>query len=104
MSEREIPKILGGREGISSKFSLVKTLQKQVDILISKNQALQILYLKHITLHKLPWIETHENLISTNLNIYTVQFYYYITILNKTYLIIGQQAFSKFFSSSMCVI
>ena len=80
------------------------TLSEQVDILISKNQALQILYLKHITLHKLPWIETHENLISTKLNIYTVQFYYYITILNKTYLIIGQQAFSKFFSSSMCVI
>ena len=91
------------------KCSLMKILMyfynlKQVDILISKNQALQILYLKHITLHKLPWIETHENLISTKLNIYTVQFYYYITILNKTYLIIGQQAFSKFFSSSMCVI
>ena len=77
---------------------------KQVDILISKNQALQILYLKHITLHKLPWIETHENLISTKLNIYTVQFYYYITIVNKTYLIIGQQVLSKFFSSSICVI
>ena len=45
---------------------------KQVDILISKNQALQILYLKHTTLHKLPWIETHENLICTKLNIYTV--------------------------------
>ena len=27
--------------------------EKQVDILISKNQALQILYLKHIKLHKL---------------------------------------------------
>ena len=36
---------------------------EQVDILISKNQALQISYLKHIMLHKLPWIETHENLI-----------------------------------------
>ena len=58
-------------------------VRKQVDILISKNQALQILYLKHITLHNLPWIETHENLISTKLNIYTVQFYYYITIVNK---------------------
>ena len=40
--------------------------------------------LKHITLHKLPWIETHENFISTKLNLYTVQFYYYITIVNKT--------------------
>ena len=69
---------------------------EQVNILISKNQALQILYLKHITLHKLPWIETHENLIATKLNIYTVQFYYYITIVNKTYLIIGQQVLSKF--------
>ena len=28
-------------------------MKKQVDILISKNQALQILYLKHIKLHKL---------------------------------------------------
>ena len=69
--------------------------QKQVDILISKNQALQILYLKHIVFHKLPWIETHENLISTKLNIYyTVQFYYYITIVNKTYFIIHQQVLS----------
>ena len=67
---------------------------KQVDFLISKNQTLQILYLKHITLHKLTWIETHENLISTKVNIYTVQFYYYITIVNKTYLIIGQQVLS----------
>ena len=53
-------------------------------------------YLKHITLHKLSWIETHENLISTKLNIYTVQFYYYITIVNKTYLIIAQQVVSNF--------
>ena len=28
--------------------------------------------------------------------IYTVQFYYYITIVNKTYLIIGQKVLSKF--------
>ena len=83
-----------------------KNCQKeQVDILISKNQALQLLfYLKHKTLHKLPWIETHENLIATKLNIYTVQFYYYITIVNKTYLIIGQQVLSKFIYSSICVI
>ena len=46
---------------------------KQVDILISKNQALQILYLKHIKLHKLQWIETHKNLIPTKLNNDTVQ-------------------------------
>ena len=40
--------------------------QEQLDTLISKNQALQI-YLKHQVYayikHKLPWIETHENLI-----------------------------------------
>ena len=56
---------------------------KQVDILISKNQVLLILYLKHIKLHKLPWIQTHENLISTNLNNDIVQFYCYITIVFK---------------------
>ena len=39
-------------------------LEKQVDILLSKNHALQILYLKHIKLHKIPWIESHKNLIS----------------------------------------
>ena len=75
---------------------------KQVDILISKNQALQILYLKNIKLHKLAtiWIETHENLIPTN---DTVQFYCYITIINKTsnktYLTIGQQILSRFLIS-----
>ena len=42
-------------------------IKEQVDILISKNQALQILYLKHIKLHKLPWIETRKNLIPTKL-------------------------------------
>ena len=73
-----------------------KYLLKQVDILISKNQALQIVYLKHIKCHKLPWIETHENLIPTKLNNDTVQFYCYITIVNKTYLIIGQQVLSRF--------
>ena len=69
---------------------------KQVDILISKNKVLQILYLKNIKLHKLPWIETHENVIPTKLNNDT---YFYITIVNITYLIIGQQVLS-----SICVI
>ena len=45
---------------------------KQVDTPISKNQALPILYHEHI---KLPWIETHKNLIPTKLNNDTVQFY-----------------------------
>ena len=52
--------------------------EKQVDILISKNQVLQIWYLKHIELHKLPWVETHENLIPTKLNSNIIQFYCYI--------------------------
>ena len=75
---------------------IIQCCFKQVDILISKNQALQILYLKHIKLHKLPWIETHENLIPTKLNNNTVQFDCYITIVNKTYLILGQQVVSRF--------
>ena len=57
--------------------------KKQIDILISKNQVLQRLYLEHIKLHKLPWIETHDNLIPTKLNNDTVQFHCYITIVNK---------------------
>ena len=39
-------------------------LWKQVDILISNNQAVQILYLKHqvyIKLHKLSWIRNLRN-------------------------------------------
>ena len=55
----------------------------QVDILISENQALQVLYLKHIKLHKLPWIETHQNLNPTKLNNNIAQFYCYITIVNR---------------------
>ena len=71
-----------------SKEVMHDNIAKQVDILISKNQALQILYLRHIKLHKLATMDrTHENLIPTN---DTVQFYCYITIVNKTYLIIGQ--------------
>ena len=39
-------------------------LQEQVDILISKNQALKILYLKHCVYNetnKLPWIRNLRN-------------------------------------------
>ena len=70
---------------------------QQVDILISKNQALQILYLKHIKLHKSPWTEIHKKLIPTKLNNNTVQFYCYITIVKETYLIIGQQVLSSIY-------
>ena len=41
------------KEPVDLRLSVMKPLGKQVDILISKNQALQILYLKHIKLHKL---------------------------------------------------
>ena len=56
----------------------------------SSNNKLIFLYLKtrrckyytlntmYIKLHKLPWIEIHENLILTKLNNHTVQFYCYI--------------------------
>ena len=57
--------------------------RKQVDILIFKNQALQILYkFMYIKLHKLQWIETYENLIPTKLNSYTIQGYCYDRIIN----------------------
>ena len=65
---------------------------KQVDILISKNQALQIL-----KLHELPWIETYENIIPTKLNNDTIQFYCYNTIVSKTYLTIGHQVLTLSF-------
>ena len=61
------------------KFTM--TIQK-VDILVSKNQALQVLYLKYIKLHKLPWIETHKNLNPTKLN-NIAQFYCYIAIVKR---------------------
>ena len=68
---------------ICSTWFLDTRISVEVDILISKNQVLQILYLKHIKLHKLPWIEIHEHLIPTKLNNDTVQFCCYITIVNK---------------------
>ena len=76
-------KILNGIVNSTPPVDPLDNNKKQVDILIYKNQALQILYLKHIKLHKLPWIETHDNLISIKLNNDTVQFHCYITIVNK---------------------
>ena len=71
------------RYNICSAWFLDTRISVEVDILISKNQVLQILYLKHIKLHKLPWIEIHENLIPTKLNNDTVKFCCYIKIVNK---------------------
>ena len=64
---------------------------------------LQILYLKHIKLHKLPWIETHENLIPKKINNDTLQFYCYITIVNKN-IPYNWSAGSQQVLSSICVI
>ena len=84
---------------------------------MSKNQAPQILYLKpqiinaprllsmlkHIKLHKLPWIEIHKILIPTKLNSDTVQFHCYITIVNKS-IPYNSPASSLQVLSSICVI
>ena len=72
---------------------------QQVDIVLSKNQALQILYLKHIKLHKLPRIETHKNLIPTKLNNDTVQFYCYNNHIPYNWPTGSQQVLS-----SICII
>ena len=74
---------------------------KQIDILISKNQALQILYLKHIKLHKLPWIETHK-IQSPQIKRYcTVLLLYYNSKQNIPY---NWPAGSQQVLSSICVI
>ena len=57
---------------------------EQVDILIFKNQVLQnyTLYIMHIKLHKLPWIEIHENFIPTKSKNHIVYSNRYITVIN----------------------
>ena len=64
---------------------------KQVDILISKNQALQILYLKHCvyktTLLELPWIRNLRNARKFMINNHSIQCY---TNNKITYLVTGQ--------------
>ena len=54
-------------------------IKKQVGTLTSKNQVLQMLYLKnhvatvYIKFHKLQWIELYKNFIPTKFNNYTIQ-------------------------------
>ena len=67
--------------------------QKQVDILISKNQALQILYLKHIKLHKLATMDRNPRKFNPHKQYCTV-----LLLVNKAYLIIGQQILTRIIS------
>ena len=65
---------------------LIKNNNKLIFYYLKTRRCKYYYYFKHITLHKLPWIETHENLISTKLNIYcTVLLLYYNSKQNIPY-------------------
>ena len=68
------------------KMALKTTLQ-QVDILISKNQALQILYFKHIKLHKLATMDRNPQKFNPHKRYCTVLllYYYYYQFLSRTW-------------------
>ena len=59
--------------------------RKQVDILISKNQALQILYLKHIKLHKLATMDRNPRKFNPHKRYCTVLLLYYNSRQNIPY-------------------
>ena len=63
----------------------LNSYQKQVDILISKNQALQILYLKHIKLHKLATMDRKPRKINPHKRYCTVLLLYYNSKQNIPY-------------------
>ena len=58
---------------------------QQVDILISKNQALQILYLKHIKLHKLATKDRNPRKFNPHKRYCTVLLLYYNSKQNIPY-------------------
>ena len=58
---------------------------KQVDILISKNQALQIIYLKHIKLHKLATMDSNPRKFNPHKRYCTVLLLYYNSEQNIPY-------------------
>ena len=58
---------------------------KQVDILISKNQVLQILYLKHIKLHKLATKDRNLRKFNPHKRYCTVLLLYYNSKQNIPY-------------------
>ena len=59
--------------------------KKQVNILISKNQALQILYLKHIKLHKLATMDRNPRKFNPHKRYCTVLLLYYNSKQNIPY-------------------
>ena len=59
--------------------------KKQVDILISKNQALQRLYLKHIKLHKLATMDRNPRKFNPHKRYYTILLLYYNSKQNIPY-------------------
>ena len=59
--------------------------RQQVDILISKNQAVQILYLKHIKLHKLATMDRNPRKINPHKRYCTVLLLYYNSKQNIPY-------------------
>ena len=64
---------------------LLYILTKQVDILISKNQALQILYFKHIKLHKLATMDRNPQKFNPHKRYCTVLLLYYNSKQNIPY-------------------
>ena len=70
------------REGVPL---INNSICKQVDILISKNQALQILYLKHIKLHKLATMDRNPRKVNPHKRYCTVLLLYYNSKQNIPY-------------------
>ena len=71
---------------------------KQVDILISKNQALQILYLKHIKLHKLATMDRNPRKFNPHKQYCTVLLLYYNSKQNIPYNWPTEQILTRIFS------
>ena len=63
----------------------LQTQSKQVDILISKNQALQMLYLKHIKFHKLVTMDRNPRKFNPHKRYCTVLLLYYNSKQNVPY-------------------
>ena len=63
----------------------LKNIAKQVDILISKNQALQILHLKHIKLYKITTMDRNPRKFNPHKQYCTVLLLYYNSKQNIPY-------------------
>ena len=75
-----------------------KNKMEQVDILISKNQALQILYLKHIKLHKLATMDRNPRKFNPHKRYCTVLLLYYNSKQNIPYNWPTEQILTRIFS------